>query len=53
MEISGSKGFHRFYLKRSIFKLAREQNLLSKTFIYHDNKLAAFLYVTHIKLIAN
>ena len=51
MEISGSEAFHRFLFKRSIPKLAGEQNLLSKTFIYYDNKLA-FLYITHIKLIA-
>ena len=42
MEISGSKVFRRFLLKRSLHKLAGEQNLLSKTFIYDDNKLAAY-----------
>ena len=35
MEISGSKGFHRFFFKRSIPKRTGEQNVLSKTFIYY------------------
>ena len=47
MKISGSKVFRRFLFERAIPKLAREQNRLSKTFIYYDNKLAVFIWYTH------
>ena len=47
MEISRSKVFHRLLFKKSIPKLVGEQNLLSKTFIYYDSKLAAFICYTH------
>ena len=47
MKISESKVFHRFLFKRSIPKLAGEQTLLSKIFIYYDNKMAPFISYTH------
>ena len=47
MEISGSEAFHRLLFKWPIPKLAGEQNVLSKTFICYDNKLAAFICYTH------
>ena len=47
MEISGSEVFHRFLFIRSIHKRAGEHNLLSKTFIYYDNKFAAFIFYRH------
>ena len=47
MEISGSKVFDMFLLKRFIPKLEGEQNLVSKTFIYYDNKLDAFTCYKH------
>ena len=43
MEISESKTFHRFLLQGGIPKLVGEQNLLSKTFTYHDKKLVEFI----------
>ena len=47
MEISGSEVFHRFLFIRSIHKRVGEQNLLSKTFIYDDNKFAVFIFYRH------
>ena len=47
MEISGSQVFQRFLFSESIPKLAGERKLLSKTLIYYDNKLAAFVCYTN------
>ena len=46
-EISGTGVFHRFLFIRSIHKRVGEQNLLCKTFIYYDNKFAAFIFYRH------
>ena len=46
MEISGLQAFHRCLFERFIPKPAREQKLLSKTFIYYNNKLVAFICYT-------
>ena len=55
MEISDSKVFHRFLFKKFIPKLAGEENLLSKTFIYmkiyihiYRNILLFYFYYIYI-----
>ena len=47
MEISEAEVFHRFFFIMSIHKRMGEQNLISKTFIYHDNKFAALIFYRH------